>query len=331
MKQYDFFPNEICDGEYNTQVYNEVSDLSAKRCILFQLKQGYKHIIIPSVVYNETPQNYLYDIRRLYIEPFVKAIKDLKVYNKERLLTVVIKESQLLDLDYINELLNLVTSYEEITGVYLVPYYDESVTKRIKNIETINNLMKFIHVLKENEMYVHLAYSDIEGLIYSVGGIDSISIGTFENLRRFNLRNFDITKDDKTDKKHSNNPNKRIYSNKLLQWIDLNYLGGLKEVDNFDELFEQNKYITSEVPEEQNWRFKLPELYKHYMMSIYNQYKRLPRSYNQRLDYIKEKLLCAKVQFERIEEFGILFDTNNDGSHIPCWFTAINLFDKYKK
>jgi hypothetical protein len=78
---------------------------------------------------------------------------------------------------------------------------------------------------------------DIEGLIFSLANIDSISIGIYENMRRFNLEYYK----EKDDKGHGSPPNQRIYSNKLLQWIDFDYIGALKDIENFLDLFENNK------------------------------------------------------------------------------------------
>jgi hypothetical protein len=190
----------------------------------------------------------------------------------------------------------------------------------------IVNILKFINILKYNEMYIHVAYSDIEGLLYSLAGINSISIGTYENLRRFDLANFEERK-----QKGFSSPNKRIYSSRLFQWIDFNYLGILKDFKKFDDLFEQNKYVTMEVPDDKDWHFKFPELYKHYLMAIYNQYKHLPDNYEERFKYIKGELLNAIELNKEISDFGILFNSDNDGSHLECWVTAINQFDKYLK
>lgn len=325
LSEYDFFPNVICEDEYNTIDYFEMANLSAEKCITFQIEQKYKHLIIPTVVYEETPQDYLESINKLYIEPFVKIIRDKNINNKEVLLTVVIKDSQLLDTNYTNELLNLITSYSEITGIYLVPYCKSS-TKRIKDMRFILNILKFINILKNNDMYIHVAYSDMEGLIFSLAGIDSVSIGTYENLRTFNLANFEERK-----QQGYGSPNKRIYSNRLFQWIDFNYLGILKEFEKFYDLFEHNKYVTMEIPDDKDWHFKFPELYKHYIMTMCNQYKYLPDNYEERFNYIKAELLNGIELNKEISDFGILFNSDNDGSHLECWVTAINQFDKYLK
>lgn len=325
LSEYDFFPNVICNG-YDTIDYMDLAYISAEKCIEFQIQQEYKFIIIPTIVAKDTHQSYFESLVNLYIEPFIKVIKDKNINNKEILLTVVIQDYNLNDENYKNELLNLVTRYAEITGIYLIAGYNGT-NKRIKDINFIFNFLKFINILKENEMYVHIGYCDIEGILYSLANIDSVSIGTYENLRRFDIKNFE----EKNYDSHQSPPNKRIYSNKLFQWIDFNYIGALNEFDEFDILFDKNKYITLNLPDEINWHFKFPELYKHYMTSIYNQYKSLPSNYNERFEFIKEQLLDAIRINNKLNEFGILFDSNNDGSHLHCWVTAINKFSKYLK
>ena len=39
LSEYDFFPNFLCDDEYNTTDFYEMSNISAEKCISFQLEQ----------------------------------------------------------------------------------------------------------------------------------------------------------------------------------------------------------------------------------------------------------------------------------------------------
>lgn len=323
FSNFDFFPEIISEG-YSTISYEELCYESADRCIDFQLNQEYKFWVIPTIVYDETPQNYLEILRSLYIEPFLKAISEKNVLNKKVLLSVVIKDTQLVDEQLTRDILNLITSYDDIDGIYLIPYNKSSI-KRIKDFNFIVNLLKFINILKNNDMYVHLAYTDIEGIIFSLANIDSVSIGIYENMRKFNLQNFK----EKVEEKHFNGPNRRIYSNKLFQWIDFDYIGAIKDMDNFLELFENNEYVSFDTPNEDNWHYKFPELFKHYLVSLYNQYKALPCEYNERYNYILDKLKEAITFNKIIEAEGILLDNNNNGDHLYKWVTAINMYNKY--
>lgn len=325
FSQFDFFPNIITDG-YSTNDFQELAYISADKCIDFQVEHRFEFLLIPTIVYEETPSNYIDTIRQLYIEPYISKINKLKDNNKKVLLSVVIKDTQLTDSDYIHKLLNIITSYTEIDGIYLVPMF-YGVSKRIKDIDYIYNMLCFIEILKDNEMYVHLAYTDVEGLIFSLANIDSVSIGTYENLRHFTLKNFK----EKEDKRFSGSPKRRIYSNKLFQWIDCDYLGALENIDEFNNLFEYNKYINLSVPDEENWHFKFPDLYKHYLMSLFNQYKNLPTTINKRYDFIIRGIKEAIRINNSIEEEGILFDNNSNGEHLYRWITAINKFNKNKK
>ena len=324
FEEFDFFPNIISDG-YNTVNYEELCYESANKCVKFQIEQDYKFIVIPTVVYDETPQEYLYMLRSLYIEPFISEINKQNINNKKVLVTVVIKDSQIADENFINDMLNLITGYNEIDGVYLVPSFKGG--KRLKDIDYIFNLLKIVNIFKKNDLYVHLAYVDIEGIIFTLANIDSVSIGTYENVRRFNLDNFK----ERENENNFRHPNKRIYSNKLYQFIDTNYIGALKELEIFNTLFDENKYVNYQIASEKNWHFKNPEVYKHYLFSIYNQYIKLPLSYEERYDFILSELKNAININNTIEEEGILLDNNSNGDHLYKWCTAINQYNKYLK
>lgn len=322
--EYDFFPNTISNG-YETVDYEESSYESAKECVGFQTKENYKFIVIPTVYYEETPSNYLDILKSLYIMPFVEEIKKQET-KKPILLSVVIKDIQLNDKEYRNELLNFITGINGIDGIYLIPAHKES-SKRIKDIDYMYNLMTFIYTLKQNDMYVHIGYTDIENYIYTLTGADSVSIGVYENVRRFNIEDFK----NKQENGHPNAPNRRIYSSKLFQWIDCNYLGALSEYSKFEELFENNKYKELMYKEEANWNLTQPNLYKHYLMSLYNQLQTLPNEYNKRYNYILKKLQDAINYNNEIKEMGILFDSESDGSHLNYWITTINRFNNFLK
>ncbi|QNO14157.1 hypothetical protein HYG86_04915 [Alkalicella caledoniensis] len=322
---FDFFPDVISDG-YSTINFEESCFESAVKCVDFQLSQDYKFIIIPTVVYDETPQNYLEILKNLYIDPYLQACGSAGSSNKKVLLSIVIKDSQLTDENFTNELLNFITGYTEIDGVYLVPF-QKSISKRVKDIDYILNMLYFINALKENELYVHLAYVDIEGLLYSVTGIDSVSIGVFENTRKFNLENFKERKNDS----HQKGPKRRIYSSKLLQWIDFDYLGAMKDIDFFPELFDNNKYVNFSTPDQYNWHLKFPELYKHYMTSIYSQYKLLPDDFNERCNELRKVIKEGIELYNKIENEGVLFNNDSNGDHLYKWYTAITKFSKYVK
>lgn len=325
FERFDFFPNVITEG-YSTVNYEELCYESASKCIEFQLNENYEFIVIPTIVYEETPINYLIKIRELYIQPFISEIIKKNIKAKKVLLTVVIKDSQAENEEFLNELLNLITNYNEIDGIYLVPYF-KGTGKRLNDIEYIFNLLKIINILKENDLYVHLAYTDIEGLIFTLADIDSVSIGTFENLRRFKLENFK----ERDPNKFNNTPNKRIYSKKLYQWIDMNYIGVLEELEVFEGLFEENNYVDYEKATDREWNFKNPEVYKHYLCSIYNQYKKLPIVYEERYEFLISELKKAIEINNIIDRSGILLDNNSNGDHLYKWVTAINKYHKYIK
>ncbi|MEG6570600.1 hypothetical protein [Thermoanaerobacterium thermosaccharolyticum] len=325
LNVYEFFPNKVANG-YNSAEYEEFSNKSAELCVKYQVNQNYKYITIPTLYYEEIPNNYLKCLRELYIIPFIEQIKKIGS-RKPVLLSVIVKDIQLNDKEYRDELLNFLTGFQEINGIYLIPYHRES-SKRIKDIDYIYNLMVFIDILRQNGLIVHLGYTDIEGYLYSLADINSLSIGAYENVRRFGADRFR----DKVLGKHPNPPTPRIYSSKLFQWIDYRYLGSLKsEYKNFEDLFDKNSYRVLMFKPEFNWHFTKPELYKHYFISYSNQICSLPSNLEDRYNLIIKNLEIAKKYYNEIDKCNILLDDDSNGSHINYWITAINRFYKYKR
>lgn len=323
LNSYDFFPNNIANG-YETQDYHEFAYRSAELCIDFQNDNGFRYIVIPTISFGELPINYLAQLKDLYTLPFLEKIISKKIV-KPILLSIIVKDIQINDAHFRDELLTYLTSFTEISGIYLIPD-NKRTYKRIKDIDYLYNLMTFIDTLKNNGLEVHLGYTDIEGYILSLASPDSISMGAYENLRRY-----DPTKFDKKEEKKMNGPSPRLYSNKLLQWIDQRYLNSIKsDFDRFDELFDKNKYKVIMFQPEYNWHFTKPELYKHFFISYYNQIKALPNSFDSRYEYLMEKIKQAMGVFDEISQY-VLLDSNSDGSHLSMWGSALKKFVNYKR
>lgn len=324
LNAYEFFPNNISDG-YVTVDYDEFAYKSAKLCIDFQMKNGFKYIIIPCVYFEDLTINYLDTQRELYINPFLEELN--KINNKKPvLLSVIIKDIQLKDDDYKYDLLNFITSFSGIDGIYLIPQHKETY-KRVRDIEYIYNLMVFIDILRNNSLFVHVGYVDIEGYLLTLAGVNSLSIGAYENVRGFAIDKFSGEKSSKRQ-----GPTPRIYSSKLFQWIDFNYLTAMKRLyPGYENLFDDTPYKVIMFQPEFNWHFTKPEIYKHYFISYGNQIKSLPSEYNNRYNSIVSNIESAMRYFTDIQNKRIYLNDNSNGEHLSLWLTAINMFDNYKK
>jgi len=324
LATYDYFPTNF-EINFQTPDFDNVKNCIAKLCIDFQVKNNFKFIVIPTRYFKTIPSNYTEQIMKYFVEPFLKYHSSNNI-DKELLLTLIVNQSQIMNDEYRNELLNWLTGIQEISGIYLI-FENGFQTKQIKNSEYLYKALLFINALKINEFLVYLGYTNTEGLLYSVANPDSVSMGSYENLRRFGVKRFTCI-----DKNIPSSPNPRLYSRQLFQLIDYGYVGAIKNLfKDWNLIFEDSKYHPLMFKPDYNWHFTKPEPYKHFFLVFSSQVSALPASVNDRIDYLKDAFTKSLRIYKELEEVGVILDENSDGSHLSFWITALNMFEKYIK
>ena len=183
--------------------------------------------------------------------------------------------------------------------------------------------MSFIKVLRDNNLEVHIGYAGNEGLLYSISDATSLSIGSYENLR-----SFDISRLMTRENEERRGPRPRIYSAKLNQWIiDTSIPAFRKLMPDWENLFDNTIYKEYLLDPETSLNFQRSELYKHYFLLYSNQIKSLP-STSERSNYIKNLLQNSLTLFEQISDSGVFLDSDSDGSHLAPWINAITMFER---
>ncbi|NJO68044.1 MAG: hypothetical protein HC830_01110 [Bacteroidetes bacterium] len=251
-------------------------------------------------------------------------MKEIKT-QKKVLLSVIVKPIMLTDEDKRNEILNWITGHQDIDGVYLI-FENNFSSKQIKDFDYLLNALRFISILKMNLMEVHLGYTNTEALLYSIAMPDSVTVGSYENLRSFGIKRFQDL-----EKSPMRSPNARLYSSYLLQWIDYEYIQAMKSLmPNYAGYFDDSEYKPLMFKPEFKWHFAKPEPYKHYFYIFDRQIKNLPQNREERATELKNKIKNALSLFKEIEN-EILLDNDSDGSHLPTWYNVINAFQKELK
>lgn len=308
-----------------TSDYDKLTRSTAKKCLDFQIENNFLYNIIPSRYFDELPINYYEQSYESIISPFVKyhsAASD----RDNLLMTVIIKETHLKDEASRNNVLNWITSIREIKGVYLI-FEDKSNTKQIKDSEFLFNAILFIHYLKMNKLEVHIGYTNTEGILYSIAQPDSISMGSYENLRNFSIRRFESTQN-----KAMKSPRARLYVGNLYQWIDYDYIKSIvKLYPDYKNLIEHSRYNPTIFEPTFEWHFQKPELYKHFFKVFSDQVNNLPDNRIERINSIKNSFKKALEIYKKLSSFGIALDENSDGSHLTHWINTISYFEKYMK
>lgn len=317
---YPFFPGNIKAGFSTTDLATSNTQI-AQLCTDYQVQAQLEYVVIPIRYPDTTPSKYLEQMIGGFVMPFLEY-KEQKGIDKQYLLTVVVKQSILTTSELRDELLNWMTGIQGIAGFYLI-FDNDFHSKQIKDFDYLRNALFFIHVLKMNAYEVHIGYTNTEGLLLSAAMPDSVSIGAYENLRNFRISRFETP-----DGKRKQSPNPRLYSTKLLQWIEYTYIQSMEQmVPNYKIYFDDSKYRPLLFEPSFKWHFTKSELYKHYFEVFSKQIGNLPENQVERIEDIKNQIQQALSCYREIKK-SILLDEDSDDSHLPTWFNALNAYQK---
>lgn len=344
----NYLSYKFLDEVDNIYDYSLQKNTIAKKCVDFQNSIAFKYITIPTIDFDllalEESYSELYDgiksasddssyfnsnsiktslLKKLVLEPFTNYIVEKEI-KKTVIFTIIFNDEMAKNSDLFNSMLATVTNNEIIKGIYLIPQ-NARTFKRISDINFLIKIMEFIHILRKNDLEVIVGYSDIESLLYTVAGATAIPIGVYENLRKYDGLKFS------NNDYNGRGPNPRIFSDKLLQWIEYPYLPVIKEYRDLGKYFEQNEYFLETQEKDYNWHFSKPQCYKHYMLSFSNLIKKLPNDLDDRYRYVDKLLEQANDAFVELSDF-VFFDNNSSGDHINKWRTALkNYYIKIKE
>jgi hypothetical protein len=317
---YPFFPETLMEG-FSTIDYASIAHESAKQCIDFQTTNGFEGIIIPARFHNDLLTDYIEKQKAFTIEPFLEVI-NMRKLSKPIFLTLPITSPMALDVEYRTQLLNWVTSYPEISGIYLLVSHNET-TKQLMNFEKLYAHFSFVQELKETGLEVLCGYAGTEGLLFSVISVDRITVGAYENTRGFSIDKF--LDDDQTRR----GPAPRMYFPKLLNWVRYDTAIEIKDdhPEIWSEIYTQNEYSEKVLMAGRRPHFSQPDLYKAHFALKYQQYKMLdaiPET-AQRAAILKTWISEAMSLYQKIDNAGVMFfDINCKSDHLPIWNRLLN-------
>jgi len=323
LNSYPYYPKNF-KNDIETDDLEDNCNLIAEKCISIQSELNFEYIVIPTRYYESiSPKNFNNQLKYFTI-PFVEFCK-MNDINKKILQTIIVKKEQLTDKEKTVDLLNFLTSLNDVSGFYLI-FEHNSASKQLKEIGQLFAALKIINILKINDFEVHIGYCNTEGIIYSILKPDSISMGAYENLRLFNINRF-ITPEEKT---RLGPPNVRLYSAQLYQFIDNGYISAMKILtpDLVDTVFPESKYKHSMFDNSYKWHFTKKDAYMHYFIEYSKQLEELS---NKNITFLKKEIQHAMKIFDKIQQKGIALDGNSDGSHLSYWLTLLNMWEKTDK
>lgn len=325
LTTYKYFPQNICKEEScSTQVImkDESCKEIAEKCIELQLKNEFEYIVIPFKRYlTNNSYEMITKNETQFVKPFLEVVKDQKI-KTPLLLTVVLNQDQLKFAELRDEILNWITSFKKIKGIYLIFQYENS-SKQIKDSDFLLSALKFIDILKKNGLKVIIGYTNTEALLYSLAMPDGVTIGSYENLRKFSVNRF-IENDTM-----ARGPIARLYSPVLLNWIPAGIVNSIrqKNIDEFDRLFPDDVERPYHLSGEFNWHFTKPELYKYYFIQFFKQISLISNleTKQERIEKLKEIIVNAVKSYKGLD---IKFDADSNYDHLAIWAKVILEYEK---
>lgn len=318
LHTYEFFPEKITNG-FSTRDFEAVAHDAAELCLDFQLSQKFDSIVVPARYFPELVTDYIEKQKAFTVEPFLNALEK-KGGKKKVFLSLPVTTAMTQDKGYRRQLLNWITSYQEIAGIYLLNEMGE-VTKQVSNYEKLLGHLEFIRDLGDASLEVIVGYCNTEALLVSALNPYAVTMGAYENTRTFSIDKF---LEDESEKR---GPAPRLYFPKLLNWIRYDTAIEIRDdhTEIWDKIYMPTKYSET-ILKAGRPHFTQPELYKHHFALISAQLRTLAGlSITKRKEEIKNSIAEAKGLHQEIESVGVMyFDRNCSGDHLPSWNRAIN-------
>ena len=319
LATYPYFPGNVLD-DFTTADFESHAFEVARECLVFQADLGLRYLVIPTRYFEDLPENYLEQLDTLFVEPFVEARSELGL-SQPLLLTVIAKPLHLESGTLRDELLTWATGSDEVSGIYLI-FDNNFYSKQIKEADYLADALRFVRALRMNSLEVHLGYSGLEGLLLSVADPTSVSIGSYENLRSFGTLRLETR-----EPGVRRGPRPRIYSARLLQWIEDTFLPPLRALTpGWQDLFDDSPYKEYLLNPTSSLNFQRSEIYKHYFFLFSQQVAALPEP-SQRAAGLRAHVTDALNLFEQVRATGVFLDSDSDQSHLPAWLNALAMYE----
>jgi hypothetical protein len=320
LHSYDFFPEVISKG-FSTVDFSLVALKSARACVSFQISEEFERIVIPARYFSQMDPDYTEKQEAYTVIPFLKEIARLKP-KKPVYLTLPLTSHMVESATYRTSILNWVTGFPEISGVYLIPE-NERPTKQIVSESYLDEMLKLITEMQEASLKVTIGYSNTESLLYLLAGDVDITLGSFENTRMFSIDKFVESDEDRRG------PKARIYLSGLMNWIQFNQAKQLRDSDKklWSRAYTPTAFGEAALKQATEPTFNQPPLYRHYFISFAKQVEGL-RALS-RVDRYRNLRALLKEAIDinqQIGEIPIDLERHSSGEHLQPWLNVINRY-----
>lgn len=320
LKTFNFFP-EVISGGFVTSEFSTIALDSARNCLNFQIEMDFERIIIPARHFPDMEPDFIEKQESYTVHPFLQAIEESGV-DKKVFLTIPLTSRMLIHNKYRTNILNWVTSYPDIDGVYLL-VEDDRATKQIQDPIFLKNYLTTAYELRQAGLQVLIGHCNTEALLFTLIEGCELTFGAYENTRMFSVDKFVVTDEERRG------PKARLYMPGLFNWIQYSQALQLRDglVSVWDRIYVETTYAEEAFSSATEPHFNYPGLYKHYFLNFQDQITTLSKySIADRYAFLRDMLRNAQQNYEEIENWPLDLDRHGRGDHIDPWLDSLNWF-----
>lgn len=320
LNSYDFFPETLSRG-FSTATFGAIARESAKRCVAFQAEQEFSGIVIPARHFTEMNPDYTSDQESYTVEPFLKEISgvgsDVPIW-----LTLPLTSAMIKHVGYRTSILNWVTSYPQISGVYVI-VEDSRETKQVQSQDFLTNYLDFLFELRQADLEVISGHCNTEALLCSLVDGCGITFGSFENTRMFSIDKFVSSLEERRG------PRARIYLSGLLNWVQFAQAKTIYQdaSDIWKQVYVANQYGEDALASPTEPFFNQPVLYKHHFLCFEAQVRALASlTAIKRYELLRDWIKRAIELDEELKRKHFDLERHGRGDHLQPWLDVINSY-----
>lgn len=320
LSTYDFFPETITGG-FSTLDFSLVAKKAAYECLAFQREMGFRGVLIPSRYLDQMYTDFIDRQKGYTVEPFLEVI-DASNVKGPVYLTLTLTGHMVTDKVYRTQILNWVTSYPRIDGLYLIACVEKK-GKQIADPSVLKELMLLVQEMKLIGLDVIVGYLNTEAVLLTLIDGITVTMGSFENTRSFSIDKFLQTDEERRG------PKARIYLPKLLTWIQVNQAKEIRAENAglWKEIYTETPEAEAALSQAKEPTFNQPSLYYHHFKCMAMQIAELSTlSVKDRYERLKADIRHAMKLHEEIQRKDFSLEKYGRGDHLQAWLDAINGF-----
>lgn len=320
LKTFPFFPDTISKG-FSTKDFTTMALESARQCVRFQIDQDFAKIIIPTRFLDQMDPDFTSKQETFTVRPFLEILSDIGI-DKPVYLTLPITSHMIENKTFRTMLLNWVTSFPEINGIYVIAAYERD-SKQIQSDVFLKGYLDFLTDLKNADLGLIIGYTNTESLIYTLLADCTITVGSFENTRIFSIDKFIVRDEERRG------PKARIYLPGLLNWIDFSQAKEIRKRTPklWSKIYRSTDYGESALAASVEPTFNQPALYKHHFICFFEQVEEL-RSLKiiERYKTLSDWIENAKLIYRKIGQI-LNLEKYSNGDHLQAWSNSLKYYE----